>query len=354
MKNNTERRHEFDYAKTLAIFFMVIIHVMEEMSHVSFEALPAGFWENFIQFGAGPLAAPVFIFSMGIGIVYSRHQEPEQLFRRGVKLLLAALALNICRDVIPRLIVCMISGSAMDPEVLRYQLFNIDILHFAGLAFMLTALFKKLKVPVLALVPIGIIMQILGNELALVFAPTGVAEILLSYIFDTGGDLACFPILTWYLSLAVGILAGTIIKKYSDKLNLVYSIGFWGGVSLLLGFLFACHYYEVDIRLFHALYEDAFYGQTFFHFLYNTLIIVIELSIIYLIIRRWNKDLPSVTFCGNNLTTIYVVQWMIIGWMTSFQDYLNLDPGMEMSVVLGILIALVSIGITKLLPRIKW
>ena len=354
MQIEDKRRHEFDYAKTLAIFFMVIIHVIEEISHVEFEALPSGFWENFIQFGAGPLAAPVFIFSMGLGIVYSRSQEPIQLFKRGVKLLIVALDRNICRDVIPRLIVCLISGSAPDWEVFRYQLFNIDILHFAGLAFMLTALLKKLKVPVLALVPIGIIMQITGNELALVFAPTGLAEILLSYIFDTGGDLACFPILPWYLSLTVGILAGTIIQKFDEKLNRLYSIGFWGGVSLLLGFLFACHYYDVDIRLFHALYEDAFYGQTYFHFLYNTLIIVIELSLIYLIIRNWKKDLPFASFCGKNLTTIYVVQWMIIGWLTSFQDYLKLGPGMEMSVVLGILIALLSIGITRLLPRFKW
>ena len=354
MQIETKRRSEFDYAKTLAIFFMVIIHVVEELSHVEFETLPSGFWENLIQFGAGPLAAPVFIFSMGLGMVYSRSQEPIQLFKRGVKLLIVALALNICRDVIPRLIVCLISGSAPDWEVFRYQLFNIDILHFAGLAFMFTALLKKLKVPVLALVPIGILMQIVGNELSLCFAPTGLAEILLSYIFDTGGDLACFPILTWYVSLAIGILAGTIIQRFSDNLNRIYSIGFWGGASLLLGFIFACHYYDVDIRLFHALYEDAFYGQTFFHFLYNTLIIVIELSLIYLITRKWKRDLPFAEFCGKNLTTIYVVQWMIVGWMTSFQDYLKLDPGMEMSVVIGILIAIASIIIARLLPRIKW
>ena len=354
METVKKRQVEFDYAKTLAIFFMVIIHVIEEMSSVEFTALPSGFWENFIQFGAGPLAAPVFVFAMGIGIVYSRKQEPIQLFKRGVKLLIVALCLNICRDVIPRLIVCLISKSAPEWEVFRYQLFNIDILHFAGLAFMLTALFRKLKVPTLALVPIGIIMQIIGNELSIRFAPTGVAEILLSYIFDTNGDLACFPILTWYASLAVGILAGTIIKKYSDQLNKVYSIGFFGGVSLLLGFVFACHYYEIDIRLFHALYEDAFYGQTFFHFLYNSLVIVIELSLFHLITRKWNRDIGFVSFCGNNLTTIYVIQWMIVGWMTSFQDYHNIVPGMEMSVIIGVIIALISILVAKLLPPIKW
>ena len=354
MQTNINRQIEFDYAKTLAIFFMVIIHVVEEMSHVEFEALPAGFWENFIQFGAGPLAAPVFIFAMGVGIVYSRKQEPIQLFKRGLKLWGVALALNICRDVIPRLIVCLISGSAPEWEVFRYQLFNIDILHFAGFAFMLTALLKKLKIPTLAYIPIGIIMQVIGNELSLVFQPAGVPEILLSYIFDTGGDLACFPLLNWYTSLAIGIVAGTVIQKYSDKLNMLYSIGFWVGGSILIGFIFACHYYDVDIRLFHALYEDAFYGQTFFHFMYNTLVIIIELSLIHLITRKWDRDLGFASFCGSNLTTIYVIQWMFVGWLTSFQDYTHIDPGMEMSVVLGIIIALASIGIAKLLPKIKW
>ena len=127
-----------------------------------------------------------------------------------------------------------------------------------------------------------------------------------------------------------------------------------GGVSLLLGFVFACHYYDVDIRLFHALYEDAFYGQTFFHFLFNTLVIVIELSVIHLITRKWTRDYRFVGFCGQNLTTIYVIQWMIIGWMTSFQDYLKIDPCMEMSVIIGIVIAVVSILIARVLPKIKW
>jgi uncharacterized membrane protein len=351
MKKEKTRQVEFDYAKTIAIFFMVIIHVIEELSTVDIDALPSGFWENFIQFGAGPLAAPVFIFAMGVGIVFSRHQEPIQLFKRGLKLWAAALCLNICRDVIPRLIVSLISGSSPEWATLRYQLFNIDILHFAGLAFILTALFKKIKVPVLALVPVGILMQAAGNELSLAFKPTGIAEIVLSYFFNTGGDLSCFPLLTWYASLAVGILAGTIIKEYRDHLKKIYSIGLWGGLSLLFGFVVGCHYYDLDIRFLHALYQDAFYRQTFFHFLYNTLIIIVVISLLYLITGKQKKNIAFFDFCGKNLTMIYLVQWMIIGWMTSFKPYLHFEPGLEMSVVAGLAIAGVSMLIARLLPR---
>ena len=62
---NTGRQKELDYAKTIAILFMIIIHVWENLSiyNVVTEA-PEGLWENILQFGAGPLAAPVFMFCL--------------------------------------------------------------------------------------------------------------------------------------------------------------------------------------------------------------------------------------------------------------------------------------------------
>ena len=68
MRVNTKRQVEFDYIKTLALFFMVIIHVLEEISaYGAYEVVPAGFWENLVEFGAGPLAAPAFMCAMGAG-----------------------------------------------------------------------------------------------------------------------------------------------------------------------------------------------------------------------------------------------------------------------------------------------
>lgn len=131
----------------------------------------------------------------------------------------------------------------------------------------------------------------------------------------------------------------------------IYTVGLWGGLSLLIGYVVGCHYYDLDTRFLYSLYEDAFYRQTFFHFLYNTLIIIVEISIFHLIMGRLKKNILFVDFCGRNLTTIYIVQWMIIGWMTSFQTYLNFYPGLGMSVVSGIVIASAAMLITWILPR---
>ena len=67
---NTKRQVSFDYLKALSILFMVIIHVYEEHSVFS-DGTDAGLFGEIIEFLGGPLAAPLFMFSMGIGMVYS-------------------------------------------------------------------------------------------------------------------------------------------------------------------------------------------------------------------------------------------------------------------------------------------
>ena len=355
MNKEKHRIKELDYAKTLAIFFMVIIHVLEELSSFGIEEkLPSGFLEKFIQFGAGPYSAPLFIFCMGFGTVFSRNHDPKKMFRRGIKLLLMGISLNLARDVVPRLLVCLFSGVSPEWEVMRFQIFNIDVLHFAGLAFMLTALLKSLKVPNLTLIPIAVLMQAAGNLISLNYVPEGIWELIFSYFIFTG-DLSCFPLLNWYLSMAIGIVAGDEVKNFVGDADAEFHRTFWTCFCLLVGFLSATSFYKIDHRIYYALYDNFLYKQTFFNFLYNTLVIFMLICVIHSLTKNQENSYGFFKFCGTNLTTIYIIQWLIIGWTASFQEYLHLiQPGFAASIGLGIIIALISIGITKLLPPIKW
>ena len=353
MANELKRQRELDYTKTLAIFMMCIIHVFEELSIYNMEtSLPSGFAENLIQFAAGPLGAPMFIFATGVGMVFSRNQEPGKIFQRGVSLFLLGVLLNICRDVIPRLIVWFISGTFQGWEEYHYQLFNVDVLHFAGLAFILTALFRKKGLPPLAVLPIAVAMQAVGNWLSLVTEPKGIWEVLLSFFYYTG-DLSCFSLLPWYLSLAIGVVCGTLMQTYADDPDKLHRGFFLTSFCCLLGLLCACYFNNVDVRVFYALHENLLYRQTFFNFLYNIFNILLLLSAVHFIIKKVPMGYSFFNYCGTNLTKIYIIQWMIIGWMTSFQGYLHIEPNFNESILLGIGIALVSMGISKLLPALK-
>ncbi|MGL4547171.1 acyltransferase family protein, partial [Eubacterium aggregans] len=95
---NNRRQQEFDYAKFFAIIFMIAIHLV---SYTNVSGLPSGY-EIFIRYMILPFAAPVFMFAMGIGIVYAKNSSPKIILKRGKRMLVAALCLNILRDTLPR------------------------------------------------------------------------------------------------------------------------------------------------------------------------------------------------------------------------------------------------------------
>ena len=345
MRVNTKHQAEFDYIKTLALFFMVIIHVLEEISaYGAYEVIPAGFWENLAEFGAGPLAAPAFMCAMGVGIIYSRHSEPAELFRRGVRILILAIGLNLARGVIPTLTVSAIRGN-VDPDRIFYLMFNVDILHFAGLSLMLTALLKKLRVPALATVPVAIVMQIIGNLLPPLTEECPVPLYILGSFFHTS-PLSAFPLLICYIHIAVGIAFGDILIRQKD-LKQFYRIIFWGSLSLLAGLLFTLVSLGYNLKNLYMLYNELYYQQTFLHFVFNTLVVMLELSLFHFMLNRFRPAEGFVRFCSKNLNSIYLIQWIIIGVWVGFGGS---SFGFWGSVLWGFVITFVSIGIAKLLP----
>ena len=345
MRVNTKHQVEFDYAKTLAIFFMVIIHVLEEIStYGAYEVIPAGFWENLVEFGAGPLAAPVFMCAMGVGIIYSRHNEPSELFRRGVRILLLAIGLNLVRGVIPTLTVSAIRGT-IDPDRIFYLMFNVDILHFAGLSLMLTALLKKIHVPPLAFVPVAIAMQIIGNMLPPITEDCPVLLYIFGSFFQMS-PLSAFPLLICYIHIAVGIALGDILIRQKDP-DRFYHVVFWGSLSLLAGLLFTLVSLGYDLKNLYILYDELYYQQTFLHFVFNTLVIMLELSLLHFMLNRFRPAEAFVRFCGKNLNSIFLIQWVIIGIWVGFGGS---NFGFWGSVLWGFVIAFASIGITRILP----
>ena len=324
---------------------MVIIHVLEEISaYGAYETVPAGFWENLVEFGAGPLAAPAFMCAMGVGIIYSRRNEPSELFRRGVRLLLLAVGLNLARGLIPTATVSAIRGT-IDPDRLFYLTFNVDILHLAGLSFLLTALLKKLYVPPLAFVPIAIVMKIVGNLLPPLTADSPILLYILGSLFHSS-PLSAFPLLICYIHVAVGIAFGDILIRQKD-IERFYRVLFWGILSLLAGLLFTLVSLGYDLKNLYVLYNELYYEQSFLHFVFNTLLVMLELSLFHFMLNRFRPAEAFVRFCGKNLNGIYLVQWVIIGIWVGFGGS---DFGFWGSVLWGLVIAFASIEIIRILP----
>ena len=352
-KNNLGRQREFDYAKVIAIVFMVLIHVWEELSYFDCSgAAPTGFWHNLLQFGAGPLAAPLFMFAMGVGICYSSHRSPRDFAKRGIQLFFTGYLLNFFRNGIYYAIYYWVHGN-WDISMLIYQSFNGDILHFAGLTFLLVALFKKCKMPVLTMGGVAIVMQIVGYLLSrYVLVSEGWSYVVGHFYY---AENCCFPLLQWFVYPVAGIIFAKYLRHITDKDKFYHSVMSISTV-LLIGFCSALYFMGYDIQNFYILKDDIYYQQEFFHSTFTVLIILIELSLLYFATKKINiKAISStVNYISAKLNTIYIIQWMLVGTATFVVMMADIDDlSAAHAILLGFAFVILSVLISRLYDSIK-
>lgn len=343
---NGGRQKEFDYAKLIAIAFMILIHMWEECTNIELSALPKGFFNNFLQFCAGPLAAPMFMTALGVGIPYSKHCTPSDLFKRGMNIFVLAYVLNILREALPYFIFSEINHN-FDTDYFLLMLLNGDILQFAGLSFMLLALFIKLNLSPLVMTCIALFMQLLGFFLSINFPVDTNVAYLLGLFYKTT-DM-CFPFLQWFIYPCFGIFLATYLRHVINK-DHFYKVILTVGASILTVYSISLYINGYKVVYVYSLARDVYYNQDFIKTLFIVLTIMVELSIIHFLFGR--RDYPKIdslaAFAGKHLNTIYIVQWLLIGWLSNILYCcfdLRLEPAM--SLCIGVLFIVLSFIIVK-------
>lgn len=141
-KVNTGRQVELDIAKALSIIFMIFLHVFYVAS-----AFNSSFDPNFnfilMNLLGRPYATVIFMFCMGVGIVYSRHSQWNVMIKRGAKLFLLGILVNIFEFFIPHFVCGFLLGKwDIFPIADGLLLFCVDILAFAGLSFIIMGILR--------------------------------------------------------------------------------------------------------------------------------------------------------------------------------------------------------------------
>ena len=339
-KVNMSRQREFDFVKMFAILFMVIIHVYEEVTPLDYTVMCSTPFSVILEFLAGPLAAPVFMFSLGLGLAYSRHRDPNEFIKRGVRMFIGAYVFNLARYVLPYLISCGFKD--LDPEELIYSSFLVDILQFAGLAFILTGLLKKWNVPVLGVMGIAIIMQGAGLIISKLinFEESTLASYLFAPLVNTG-EPSYFPLFQWYVYPALGLTFAKYLRHIEDT-DRLYKFTFGIGACLMFAFCATLYYIDYDVRNLFALADDVYYDQSLLHTLFNLCCILMELSLVHFAMKTklFKKLQGLAAFMSGSLNQIYIVQWMIIGWI----EYLVFDENLPFVWVIPMGIAITAIS----------
>lgn len=313
---NRKRQIELDVVKGIAIIFMVLCHALLDLGG-DLET-PFGFFIYDVL--GGPFAAPVFMFCMGIGIAYSRRSTPSYLLKRGLILFFGGYLLNLIRFTIPILTVYAVTKQQELLEEAYAWFFGVDILQFAGLAFILFAAWKKTRLTWKWLFLFGVVLSLVSFPLNDVGTGDFTIDALLGIFYGTG-EVSCFPLFNVFLIPVVGFKIGEILLHLEDK-KTIYIRSLIIFLPLSVGIELILHIFGLDY------YGD--FVQTFWLTIFNIISLcsfcIAWISLWGLIFLSYKKErVPFLSTMSENVTIIYVIHWLLIEWtwaiLTLIFDY---------------------------------
>jgi len=301
------RTQTADLLKGLAALLMIQVHIIELFATPDIYNSSLG---KIALFLGGPPVAPLFIVVFGYFIADSK-KTAIQLIIRGLKIILLGLFLNIALNF--NLIISVNKG-ILDINIWPY-IFGVDILPLAGLSIIIIiAILKKaIDRSIILLILFIVISACLGTFL--LNYPTEQPHLkYVSSLFYGTSWWSYFPLFPW-LSYS---LAGIAFYKLQHLLDLTVLnkpiIKIMLGILFLLFLIFTIQY---SIAVSSDLPAYYHHGLIFFLWvisflsLYSFFINEIEKMLGTSIVFRYIKWL------GKNITVIYVIQWIIIGNITT-------------------------------------
>ncbi len=312
---NTGRQFEIDLAKVISLAWMILVHVDEEFYEEGAFAPGVETWFNvFIEFTGGPLAAPVFMAAMGVGLAYSRSQAPGGNALRGLKLIGNGYILNILRGFLPCLVFFWLYNSKELFHTGIEELLCLDILHFAGLVFLFFALMKWLNAKDIWFALAAFVLLIAGS-LALPFYPQKELCSVWPGYFLYQNPLTPFPFCVWLIYPVIGYLFGKVLQQVADKTRFYARLLAGGALlfALSTGLLLLSGY-----DLFTLFANDSTYAQNSVKVFWILGIIAVWCSLLYFISPLLANREPIkklVAFLSKQINTVFFIQWILIGWL---------------------------------------
>lgn len=307
-KINTKRQVELDVARGIAVLFMIIIHA--QLYFASTNTLDT-YFADFNDFTGDIPAAPMFMFLLGIGINYTKKNDPKIMFKRGLGLIFTGYLLNFVRGFLPNIIQAYNLSNIAYIYTAVSELFYVDILHFSGITMIMFGVFKKFKIKNIKIALIGILLALI-NLFMLKIQTDNIIISAITGLFWGSNELTFFPFLTWMFYPIAGFIFGSFLIRCNDK-NKFYAIS---GIVASIIFIGGTYLFNVIFKIPNGLTSDTGYYQ---HFLTDnitfTAFVIFEISILNFIVPIMPRFLKSmIERWSKNVTSIFCIHWVIITW----------------------------------------
>jgi uncharacterized membrane protein len=313
-----DRIISLDLARGMAMVFVVVVHVLEQLSS---QSVKDSLFGGVVNIGTSMWAATMFMFLMGTGLVFSRSTTLGAGIRRGINLILLAFALNLLRGTLPTAVglgMHQFTIEDLKPNSLFVVTFEIDILHFAGLALIVIALIRRISTKWIFLLGTGIAVLLLCPLLYGHKVDSPVLAYFTNYLWRTE-EYGHFPIFPWLAYPLFGMVFGHFLKNSKNREVFFIQSAVLGLLLCLCGGYLAYNYSEFSMASWRS--GDLNEGDVHpLWVVFETGVLLVSLSLYQYIATRipYNKIFDWLCFWSKEVTLMYCLQWIVIGWIVIF------------------------------------
>lgn len=218
---NTGRQRELDLVKGFLMIMIVFIHSFQVIA--SEKAATSSVYE--IMFALFiPTGACLYLFVMGFGSVFTRHSEPVDMVKNGVRLLLYQGVSNLCYAAViifsfhvRNLIAGEMAGSREIYKAILYSALTfVNIFFISGMCYLVLAIYRKLNVKLGGYIISAVIVGIISPFANMMVSDNQLLNWILDMTFGGKGETSfCFfPYLSYVF---LGYVFGKVIRRVPEN-----------------------------------------------------------------------------------------------------------------------------------------
>ncbi|MCJ7932933.1 MAG: DUF1624 domain-containing protein [Chryseobacterium sp.] len=313
MEQQSKRIAALDLIKGMSVIGMIIIHTLLIFANVKSQSETV--IGSFIVFlGRG---TSIFLICMGITFMTSSHQSLKSAVQRGGLLLVAAFFMNFMKFIVP-----VMFGFASDNFIQKYgwhapieqqylylELLG-DILQLAGLSLLFIGFIRKYVKNKYGILAIGLFIALVSREVSGITIDYPVINYILDLLFSNDFPAyVYFPVFPWMSFIIIGMFFGKwyLELNYNAKQlfkNMLYAGLLFVALGAPLVFIYGEYHYN-------GFYHMGPGGVIYFAGW--TLIFLWAIFTATSKIQE-NSFIRILKYCSRNLTSMYMIQWILISW----------------------------------------
>ena len=303
-----ERVRAFDLAAGLAVFFMILVHVLWHWGQESTWTTPVGLA---ISYMAGPTAAPVFVFLMGASLGAARRTSFRDMAIRGLWLVFLGYVLNFLRGVIPAslgLASGMITADQVAPYTLWWLGTTVDLHHMVGFSLIAIAALRTRVEPGWTWIALAGLLILVAPSLRTLAVGSSLLDAPLTPFVGSAPNVY-YAVVPWLMYPLAGAVFGRIMSRAADRAAVFRRGAAIGAVLVAIG-LVMIYLQRPGFDVYTYWRQPASFAVAIFG------VILVWLALCDLATRRpaIDRRLRIVYGWSDRVIAMYFTHWIIVGW----------------------------------------